>query len=56
MPKGSFYLKSNFFEKLAGNGDLRRQIEAGMSDEEIRATWEPALSEYKQIRSRYLIY
>ena len=56
VPKGSFYLKNNFFEKLAGNGDLRRQIEAGMSDEEIRATWEPALSEYKQIRSRYLIY
>ena len=56
VPKGSFYLKNNFFEKLAGNGDLRRQIEQGMSDEEIRATWEPALSEYKKIRSRYLIY
>ena len=56
VPKGSVYLKNNFFEKLAGNGDLRRQIEQGMSDEEIRATWEPALSEYKKIRSRYLIY
>lgn len=56
VPKGAFFLKSNFFEKLAGNGDLRRQIEQGMSEEEIRATWEPALSEYKKIRSRYLIY
>jgi uncharacterized protein YbbC (DUF1343 family) len=56
VPKGSFYLKSNFFEKLAGNGDLRRQIETGMSEADIRASWEPALSEYKKTRSRYLIY
>ena len=51
-----FFQKSNFFEKLAGNGDLRRQIEAGMSEEEIRATWQPALDEFKKIRKKYLIY
>ena len=51
-----FFLKSNFFEKLAGNGDLRKQIEAGMSEEEIRATWQPALDEFKKIREKYLIY
>ena len=56
VPKGKFFLKSNFFEKLAGNGDLRRQIEQGMSEEEIRATWQPALDEFKKIREKYLIY
>ena len=51
-----FFLKNNFFEKLAGNGDLRKQIESGMSEEEIRATWQPALDEFKKIREKYLIY
>ena len=56
VPQGKFFLKSNFFEKLAGNGDLRKQIEQGMSEEEIRATWQPALDEFKKIRKKYLIY
>ena len=56
VPKGKFFLKSNFFEKLAGNGELRKQIEAGMTEEEIRATWQPALDEFKKIREKYLIY
>lgn len=51
-----FFLKNNFFEKLAGNGDLRKQIEQGMSEEEIRATWQPALDEFKKTREKYLIY
>ena len=52
----SFFQKSNFFEKLAGNGDLRKQIEAGMSEEEIRATWQPGLEAFKKTREKYLIY
>jgi uncharacterized protein YbbC (DUF1343 family) len=56
VPKGKFFLKNNFFEKLAGNGELRRQIEAGMSEKDIRATWQPALDEFKIIREKYLIY
>ena len=56
VPKGQFFLKNNFFEKLAGNGDLRRQIESGMSEEEIRASWQPALDEFKKTREKYLIY
>ena len=56
VPRGKFFLKNNFFEKLAGNGDLRRQIEAGMSEEGIRATWQPALDEFKKTREKYLIY
>ena len=56
VPQGKFFQKSNFFEKLAGNGDLRRQIESGMTEEEIRATWQPALDDFKKIREKYLIY
>ena len=55
VPNGKFFLKSNFFEKLAGNGDLRKQIEQGMSETEIRATWQPALDQFKEIRKKYLI-
>lgn len=51
-----FFLKSNFFEKLAGTLDLRRQIEAGMSEADIRATWQPALDRFKKTREKYLIY
>lgn len=56
VPQGKFFLKNNFLEKLAGNGDLRKQIEQGMNEEEIRATWQPALNHFKTVRQRYLIY
>lgn len=51
-----FFLGSNFFEKLAGTTELRRQIEAGMDENEIRATWQPGLERFKEIRKKYLIY
>jgi uncharacterized protein YbbC (DUF1343 family) len=47
---------NNFFEKLAGTAALRNQIKAGKSEAEIRASWEPALSNYKNMRKRYLLY
>ena len=43
-------------EKLVGNGLFRQQIIDGKSEQEIRATWEPGLSEYKIMRQRYLLY
>lgn len=51
-----FFKKTNSFERLAGTSKLRKQIEQGLSEEEIRASWEPALSRYKQIRKKYLLY
>ncbi len=53
---GFFFQQSNFFEKLAGNGDLRRQIEAGMSEEDIRAGWQEDIGKFMEIRKKYLIY
>jgi len=45
-----------YFSKLAGTDLLRKQIEEGRSEQEIRASWEPALSNFKTIRSKYLLY
>lgn len=41
---------------LAGVYDFRKQIEAGLSADEIRASWEPGLSQYKEMRKKYLLY
>ncbi|MDX5481776.1 MAG: DUF1343 domain-containing protein [Hymenobacteraceae bacterium] len=47
---------NNFFEKLAGTTKLRQQVIAGKTEAEIRASWEPALSNYKTLRKKYLLY
>jgi uncharacterized protein YbbC (DUF1343 family) len=46
----------DFFYKLAGNKELRIKIEAGMSDADIRKTWQPGLDKYKVKRKKYLLY
>ena len=43
-------------EKLIGSGLFRQQIIDGKSEKEIRASWEPGLSEYKELRKKYLLY
>jgi uncharacterized protein YbbC (DUF1343 family) len=44
------------FDKLAGTSLLRKQIIAGVPEEAIRKSWEPALSRFKAKRKKYLIY
>ena len=44
------------FDKLAGTENLKQQIIAGKSEKEIRQSWEPGLSAYKQMRKNYLLY
>ena len=56
VKKGKFFLRNNFFEKLAGTNLLRRQLEQGLSEAEIRASWQSELNRFKTIRQRYLIY
>ena len=43
-------------EKLIGSGLFRQQIIDGVSEKEIRASWEPGLSDFKQMRKQYLLY
>ncbi len=45
-----------YFTKLAGTDQLRKQIEEGKSEAEIRKSWEPALGRYKTMRKKYLLY
>jgi uncharacterized protein YbbC (DUF1343 family) len=54
--KDSFFLKNNFFNKLAGNELLMKQIKNGTPEPEIRKSWEPALIQFKAIRKKYLLY
>ncbi|RFS14619.1 exo-beta-N-acetylmuramidase NamZ domain-containing protein [Emticicia sp. C21] len=41
---------------LAGTRNFKQQIIDGKSEEEIRKSWEPDLSEYKTVRKKYLLY
>jgi uncharacterized protein YbbC (DUF1343 family) len=45
-----------FFTKLAGTKKLQQQIEADLSESEIKATWKEGLESFKKIRAKYLIY
>lgn len=47
---------ASFFNKLAGNSTLMRQIKAGASEAEIRASWKPGLDAFQLIRKKYLLY
>ncbi|MDX1628714.1 MAG: DUF1343 domain-containing protein, partial [Fulvivirga sp.] len=51
-----FFNRENFFNKLAGNDMLLKQIKSGMKEKEIRATWKEDLKAYKQMREKYLLY
>jgi len=46
----------NTIEVQVGTSEFRQQIIAGVSEEEIRKSWEPGLSNYKKMRKKYLIY
>lgn len=54
--KDKFFLPSLFFDKLAGTDQLRKQLIEGKTETEIRKSWEPALSQYKEMRKKYLLY
>ena len=45
-----------YFTKLAGTDQLQKQIEDGKTEKQIRESWQLALSRFKQIRSKYLLY
>jgi uncharacterized protein YbbC (DUF1343 family) len=52
--KAHFFIP--YFKRLAGNDELRQQIIAGKTEAEIRKSWEPGLTKFKAIRSKYLLY
>lgn len=57
MPdKSKFFTRADFFDKLAGTDELRKQIIAGKTEDEIRASWQKDLEDYKKMRKQYLLY
>ena len=45
-----------YFEKLAGTDQLRKQIEEGLTEEQLRASWQEDIDAYIIIRKKYLLY
>jgi uncharacterized protein YbbC (DUF1343 family) len=63
----AYPMKDKFFDKtqskqmgdinkLAGTEKFKQQIMDGVSEAEIRKSWEPGLIKYKAIRKKYLMY
>lgn len=50
------FFKTRMFDLLAGTDELRKQIIAGNTEEEIRASWKEELEKFKSQRKPYLIY
>jgi len=53
---GTFLTRPNFFDKLAGTDELRKQLENKSSIQSIKQSWEKELNTYKKMRSKYLLY
>jgi len=55
--KKHFFLNGGkFFDKLAGSNTLRHQIIRGISEADIRKSWEKDLVKFRKIRRKYLLY
>jgi uncharacterized protein YbbC (DUF1343 family) len=52
--EGNFF--NPYFDKLAGNDKLRKQIADGLDPETIRESWQVDLLKFKKIRNKYLLY
>ncbi|MEM7380445.1 MAG: DUF1343 domain-containing protein, partial [Bacteroidota bacterium] len=52
----SLFFNTSGFTKHAGTEKLQQQIEAGLTEEEIKASWEGDLSKFRAIRQKYLKY
>ncbi|HRZ20978.1 MAG TPA: DUF1343 domain-containing protein, partial [Bacteroidales bacterium] len=51
---GSFF--NDYFDQLAGNSTLRKQITEGKTEDQIRSNWQEDLIKFKSIRQKYLLY
>ncbi|MBQ9077113.1 MAG: DUF1343 domain-containing protein [Muribaculaceae bacterium] len=54
IPADKFF--TGFFEKLIGDGNIRKMIEDGASADEIKSTWRDDVEKFKKQRKPYLLY
>jgi uncharacterized protein YbbC (DUF1343 family) len=52
--KDKFFIP--YIDKLSGTKQFKEQIRQGMTEEQIRATWQPDLDKYKEMRKKYTMY
>ena len=52
----SLFFNTSGFTRHAGTKELQKQIEAGLSQEEIKKTWQEDIDQFQKIRAKYLIY
>jgi uncharacterized protein YbbC (DUF1343 family) len=55
LRKGKYFFNS-YFNILAGNNTLKSQIIKGLTEEQIRSSWQNNLANFKTIRKKYLLY
>ncbi len=55
-PVKPFFLSNLWIDKLAGNDQLRKQIIAGKTAEEIKLSWQKDLQDFQKIRAKYVMY
>ncbi|MBU2920169.1 DUF1343 domain-containing protein [Winogradskyella psychrotolerans] len=55
LDKSKVFNTSNFTTH-AGTDKLQQQIESGLTEDEIKATWKDDINAYKKMRRNYLIY
>lgn len=54
--KPAFFRTDNFINLLIGNNQFQQQVEDGVSEADIRASWEDDLEAFRVIRAKYLLY
>ena len=52
--KENFFI--SYFDRLAGTTVLKQQIKDGLTEEQIRASWQPGLDAFNAKRTNYLLY
>ena len=45
-----------FFTNLSGTEKLKKQVESGKTEDEIRNSWQKELNAFKEMRTKYLLY
>ncbi len=55
FPEPKSFFKQGFY-RIAGTKKLKTQIEEGLSEKEIRRSWEEGLINFRGIRLKYLLY
>lgn len=51
-----FFNPNGWFDQLAGTKNLREQIQAGWTEEQIRDSWQKDIEQFKALREQYLLY